>query len=161
MRWLLTSALLALAAWPAVAQQNEADEAVKKELAKLDGMWTIVKMEVDHKSLLEKDKPEPKLVIKDGKVMSEAKEAPKGGAELSKILDPSKKPKQITVPNFEGGDPKKGVTLIGIYELNGDELRVCVQVVETANLKEREKERPTAFDSKRGVLLVLKREKKD
>jgi uncharacterized protein (TIGR03067 family) len=161
MRWLLTLALLALAAWPAAAQENKADGAVKKELAKLEGTWTIVKMEVSNKSLLEKDKPEAKLVIKDGKVTSDAKETPADDADLSKILDPSKKPKQITIPNFEGGDPKKGVTLIGIYELSGNELRVCVQVVETANLKEREKERPTAFDSKQGVLLVFKREKKD
>jgi uncharacterized protein (TIGR03067 family) len=117
-------------------------------------------MEINDKSLLEKDKPESKLVIKDGKVTSDAKEAPKDGAQLSKVLDPSKKPKQITVPNFEGGDPKKGVTLIGIYEVDGDELRVCVGAVETANLKEREKERPTTFDSKEGMLLVYKREKK-
>jgi uncharacterized protein (TIGR03067 family) len=160
MRWVLTLALLAVTAWPTAAQEKEADDAVKKELAKLDGTWTVIKMEVDGKSLLEKDKPESKLVIKDGKVTSNAKETPKGGTELSKILDPSKKPKQITVPNFEGGDPKKGVTLIGIYELDGDDLRVCVQAVETANLKEREKERPTAFDSKQGMLLVFKREKK-
>ena len=146
--------------WVLAFGSDRADAAGKKELAKLEGTWTIVKMEINGNSLLEKDKPESKIVIKDGKVTSDAKEAPKDGAELSKVLDPSKKPKQITVPNFEGGDPKKGVTLIGIYELDGDELRVCVQAVETANLKEREKERPTAFDSKQGVLLVFKREKK-
>ena len=76
---------------------------------------------------------------------------------MSKILDPSKDPKQITIPNFKGGDPKKGVTLIGIYELAGDELRVCATAVETDRLKEREKERPKAFDSKQGVLLVFER----
>jgi len=44
--------------------------------------------------------------------------------------------------------------------LAGDELRVCAQAVETARLKEREKERPKAFNSKQGILLVFKREKK-
>jgi hypothetical protein len=39
-------------------------------------------------------------------------------------------------------------------------LRVCVQAVETARLKERVKERPKAFDSKQGVLLVFKRQTK-
>ena len=152
--------LFVLLLWVLASGRSWADDAVKKELAKLDGTWTLIKMEVDGKSLLEKDKPESKLVIKDGKVTSDAKEAPKDGAQLSKVLDPSKKPKQITVPNFEGGDPKKGVTLIGIYEVDGDELRVCVQAVETANLKEREKERPTALDSTQGVLLVFERAKK-
>jgi uncharacterized protein (TIGR03067 family) len=152
--------LFVLLLWVLASGRSWADDAVKKELARLDGTWALIKMEVGGKSLLEKDKPEPKLNIKEGKVTSDAKEAPQGGAELSKVLDPSRKPKQITVPNFKGGDPKKGVTLIGIYELNGDELRVCVQAVETANLKEREKERPTAFDSKQGVLLVFKGEKK-
>jgi uncharacterized protein (TIGR03067 family) len=139
---------------------GRADDAVQKELAKLEGTWMVVKMEVNGKSLLEKDKPEPKLVIKDGKLTSDAKEAAKDVLELAKILDPSKNPKQLTIPNFEGGDPKKGVTLIGIYEVDGDELRVCAEAVETANLKEREKERPRAFDSKQGLLLVFRREKK-
>jgi uncharacterized protein (TIGR03067 family) len=155
-KWLSAALAIALLASTAAAD----DDAVKKELAKLDGTWTLNKMEADGKSLLEKDQPESKLIIKDGKVTSDAKEAPTDGMELSKILDPSKEPKQITVPNFEGGDPKKGVTLIGIYEVDVDELLVCVQVVETANLKARAKERPTAMDSKQGVLLVFKRDKK-
>jgi len=151
--------------WMATGQQSDKDQAKKdsekEKFAELDGKWTLVKMEVSGKSLLEKDKPEPKLVIKDGKVTSDAKGAPEDDVpELSKILDPSKDPKQLTIPNFKGGDPKKGVTLIGIYEVVGDELRVCTQAVETANLKEREKERPKAFDSKQGVLLIFKREKK-
>jgi hypothetical protein len=50
---------------------------------------------------------EARLVIKDGKVSSVDKEAPKGGAELVIILDEAKKPKQFTVPNFEEGDPRR------------------------------------------------------
>jgi RNA polymerase sigma factor (sigma-70 family) len=126
-------------------------------LAQLEGIWTLVKMEIEGRSLLQKDDPRPKLIIKDGKVTSDAKEAAEDALELSKILDPSKDPKQLTIPNFKGGEPKQGVTLIGIYELAGDELRVCATAVETAKLKEREKERPKAFDSKQGVLLVFKR----
>ena len=37
---------------------------------------------------------------------------------------------------------------------------MCAQEVETAKLKEREKERPKAFDSKQGLLLILRRETK-
>jgi uncharacterized protein (TIGR03067 family) len=61
---------------------------------------------------------------------------------------------------LHGGDPRTGVTLIGIYELSGDELKVCAEAVETARPKEREKERPTAFDSKQGVLVIFRREAK-
>ena len=38
--------------------------------------------------------------------------------------------------------------------------QVCAEAVETAKLKEREKDRPNAFDSKQGVLVILKRESK-
>jgi uncharacterized protein (TIGR03066 family) len=140
------------------APDPPADDPLKKELAKLEGTWVVVTMEVNGKSLLEEGKPEPPLVIKGGKMTFDAKQAP-GGWDLAKVLDPTKTPKQITVPNFHGGDPKAGVTVVGIYEVNGDELRFCVQEVETARLKEREKERPTAFDSNQGVLTVYKREK--
>jgi len=103
------------------------------------------------------------MTIKDGKITSDAKDAPKDQEfDSSTIkLDPSHKPKTITIPTFLGGEPSKGVTLIGIYELKGDEFKVCVQGVETAKLKEREKERPKAFDSKEGVLVIFKRESAD
>jgi uncharacterized protein (TIGR03067 family) len=154
-KWFLTVVLVGMLAF----SLSQAAVQPKNQFAKLDGTWTIVKMEIQGKSLLEKD-GKGKLIIKDGKVTSDGEGAPKDAYELSKILDPSKDPKQLTIPNFEGGDPKKGVTLIAIYEVVGDELRVCAQAVETAKLKEREEERPKAFDSKQGVLLIFKREKK-
>src|SRR5437870_3183577 len=84
--------------------QSRADDVVKKELAKLDGTWTLVKMESEGKSILQKDEPKAKLIIKDGKVTSDAKGAPKDALELSKVVDPSKDPKRLTIPNFLGGD---------------------------------------------------------
>jgi len=134
--------------------QGRAGDADRKELAKLDGTWIVVKAEINGKSLLEKVKPEPKLVIKDGKVRSEAKEAPKDGVELSKILDPSKKPKTVTM-SFEGR-----IKFYGIYELDGDEFRICGDGVDIATEKNPEGRRPKEFDSKKGLLIVLMREKK-
>jgi uncharacterized protein (TIGR03067 family) len=128
-------------------------EADKKELARLEGTWIIVKMEVNGRSLLEKDKPEPKLVIKGGKVTSDAKKAPKGGLALAKILDPSKKPKAITVP-LEGD-----IKFYGIYEVKGDQLRVCGDAVEITTEKNPEGRRPKKFDSNEGLLIVFKRKK--
>jgi uncharacterized protein (TIGR03067 family) len=154
--------LFALAAFAFVAADKPDTEAVKQEWKRLEGTWTVTKMEVAGKSLLEKDKPVPKMIVKDGKITSGAKDVP-GDEKLDSStlkLDPSQKPKTITIPNAHGGDPRKGITLIGIYELQGDVLKVCAQEVETAKLKEREKERPRAFDSKQGVLMIFRREAK-
>jgi uncharacterized protein (TIGR03067 family) len=67
-------------------------------------------------------------------------------------VDVSKKPKQIDMTFTEG--PEKDKTMVGIYELEGDTYRVCVNPTG--------KGRPTEFASKPGsghVLEVLKREK--
>jgi uncharacterized protein (TIGR03067 family) len=148
-RFFCVSLLLVLTCGP-----GRAAEADKKELAKLEGTWVIVKMEINGKSLLEKDKPEAKLVIKGGKITSDAKEAPKGGLELSKVLDTSKKPKAVTLP-LEGA-----IKFYGIYEVKGDQLRVCGDGVDTMTEKNPEGRRPKEFDNCKGLLLVFKRVKK-
>jgi uncharacterized protein (TIGR03067 family) len=152
--------LIVLTAGLAVGADKPSADAVKKEWARLEGTWTLTRLEVDGKSLLKKGERVPKLTIKDGKITSA--DAPKGQAEdLSGIqLDPTRQPKTITIPNFKGGEPSNGVTALGIYDLKGDTLRVCVQAVETARLKERAGERPRKFDSKQGLLLVFHRSAK-
>jgi uncharacterized protein (TIGR03067 family) len=123
------------------------DDVVKNGLAELEGTWTLVKVEIHGKSLLKKDDTS-KLIIKDGSVTN----APKGATELSKILDPSKTPKAVTLPYEEA-------VFYGIYEVMGDELRVCGDGVDTATEKNPEARRPKEFDSTKGLLLVFKREK--
>ena len=140
------SAMLALPANYAGSQDG-------KQLAELDGAWTILQMEIEGKSLLEKGE-KWKLTIKDGKVTSNAKDAPKEAVDLSKFLDPSKKPKTIAYP-YEGT-----ITFYGIYEVKGDELRVCGHGVDTATEKQPEARRPKKFDSREGLLFVFKRDKK-
>ena len=109
--------------------------------------------QIEGKSLLEKGE-KWKLIIKDGKVTSDAKNAPKEAVGVLKFLDPSKKPKTITYP-FEGK-----ITFYGIYEVKGDELRVCGDGVDTGTEKNPEARRPKKVDSKEGLLIVFKREKK-
>ena len=130
-----------------------AGDGPKNEFAELEGTWTIVKMEIEGKSLLEKNE-KWKLVIKDGKVTADGKNRSQEALQLAKILDPGKKPKTVTLP-YEGK-----VTFYGIYEVKGDELRVCGDGVDTASEKNPEARRPKKFDSKEGLLLVFKREKK-
>jgi uncharacterized protein (TIGR03067 family) len=142
---------LSLAAMLAVSAGN-AVGADDNKLAELDGTWTISKMEIEGRSLLEKDE-RWRLVIKGGKVTSDAKNAPKQAVDLAKFLDASKKPKTLTYP-YEGQ-----ITFYGIYEVKGDELRVCGDAVDTATEKRPEARRPRKFDSKQGLLLIFKRKK--
>jgi uncharacterized protein (TIGR03067 family) len=146
----LVAVLVSLAA--GAVGQGRADDTAKKELARLEGTWVLVKMEIEGRSLLDKDRPWPKLVIKDGKARFDAKEAET--IPLTKVLDLSRKPKTVTVP-YEGK-----VTFYGIYEVVGDELHVCGDGVDTAQEKDPEARRPRKFDSKEGLLLIFKREKK-
>jgi uncharacterized protein (TIGR03067 family) len=67
-------------------------------------------------------------------------------------LDPTKEPKTIDLKFTEG--PEKGNTSYGIYELKGDDLKLCLTIAG--------KNRPTSFAAapKGGhALEVLKREK--
>jgi uncharacterized protein (TIGR03067 family) len=145
----LAFSLLAMLAFAA----RHADGQDGKKFAELDGTWTISKMEIEGRSLLEKGE-KWQLVIKGGKVTSDAKNAPKQAVDLAKFLAPSKKPKTITYP-YEGT-----ITFYGIYEVKKDELRVCGDAVDTATEKKPEARRPKKFDSKQGLLLIFKRQKK-
>jgi uncharacterized protein (TIGR03067 family) len=90
-----------------------------------------------------------KLVIKDDKYTVTVGEAvDKGTAKLN----PKAKPKELDINGTEG--PNKGKTILAIYELDGDTLRICYDLGG--------KNRPTEFKTKEGSQLFLvtyKREK--
>jgi uncharacterized protein (TIGR03067 family) len=66
-------------------------------------------------------------------------------------LDPSKKPAHVDAVVTEGED--KGNTMVGIYELKGNTLKVCFDP--------QGKQRPSGFTAKAGQFAaVLQREKK-
>ena len=72
-------------------------------------------------------------------------------ARLTLKFDPSTTPKMLDLTVTDGS--QQGAVVEGIYELKGNELRICAKVIG--------KERPTEFQSPAGsnvVLLVLKRE---
>jgi len=67
-------------------------------------------------------------------------------------LNPKAKPKELDINGTDG--PNKGKTILAIYELDGDTLRVCYDLGG--------KNRPTEFKTKEGSQLFLvtyKREK--
>jgi uncharacterized protein (TIGR03067 family) len=123
----------------------------KKDMAKLEGEWSMVSGERDGQAL-------PEDLVKDAKRVAKAGETTVtiGGQQFLKAkftVDPSKKPKAIDYTVTEG--PNKGKTQLGIYELDGDTVKFCFAAPD----KERPKEFKTAAES--GLTLsVWKREKK-
>jgi uncharacterized protein (TIGR03067 family) len=125
-----------------------AEENVKNAQQPLQGDWTIQSMEQDgHKAPAEKIKA-VRIVI-DGDRLTVHGEK---GMESTIKLDSSKKPHHIDIVLNDG--PDKGKVWHGIYELQGDDWKLC--------LGKPGKDRPTEFVSKEHsgfVLMLLKRDK--
>jgi uncharacterized protein (TIGR03067 family) len=127
------------------------DEAVEKELKKLQGTWKVTRMEVDGIKIPLKAFEKVAVVIAGDKLSFRDKG--KTYEEVECVLDPSKKPREIDLHYVSG--LKKGVVETGIYELQGDVLRIC-QLLKTA----KKKQRPSELESPKGSaqqLMVLKR----
>ena len=92
----------------------------KKDLQRLQGTWIMVALEVDGKLVGEDKLKDTTLVIKGNKYITRVRERE---IETTFTLDPSKKPKAIDMV-FADGD-KKDKVLKGIYEIDGDTLRIC------------------------------------
>jgi uncharacterized protein (TIGR03067 family) len=105
--------------------------------ASLNGTWTVLKAEADAKP--EKEVLNAKLTFKDGdKLVIKLATDDKPLDMITVKLDTSKKPKQIDfIRSIDG----RQETATGIYELDGDKLKLCVAEPEV-------KERPTEFKSK-------------
>jgi len=143
---MLRHSLLALAlVWtlPAGAARPDDD----KELLK--GTWTVVKSDENGKPNEEVLKA--KFTFKDGdKVLF--KPAEEQAQEAVVKLDPAKKPKHIDLTVKDGNE---SLTALGIYEIDGDKMRLCIAEPD-ANA------RPTEFKStsKKVVYMELTRDKK-
>jgi uncharacterized protein (TIGR03067 family) len=106
----------------------------KGEAKKFEGTWEVVKatgngMPIEQKST---------LVLEGNKY---TRTRPNGDTDTGTFsVDPSKKPKTIDV--MPGDGKAKDKTWLGIYELDGDSLKIC--------LAEPGKDRPDDFTSKEG-----------
>jgi uncharacterized protein (TIGR03067 family) len=130
---------------------GDANDAVKKELARFEGTWKFVSIETEKEKIPEEALKHPRLKIMGNKFTVMEDENNSFGGTLK--LDPTKKPKTIDVTFTDGKD--KGKTSLGIYELEGDNFKVCVDP--------EGKTRPMEFAVKAGsgyFLEILKREKK-
>jgi uncharacterized protein (TIGR03067 family) len=139
-------ALLALA-----ASVHSQDDAAKKDLKGMEGTWDVALVENDGKKVDdEKKQAAIKLVVKNAKytIYFQGKKLATGQIKL----DATKKPRQIDAIAEDG--PTKGKAMKGVYELKGDEMRVC--------FAQPGGERPTEFRTREGtqqVLITYKRRK--
>ncbi len=143
MAWILTSILL-------LGADASKDEAIKKELAQAEGVWAIVSIELEGEKLPEEVLKGAQITIKGTSYGMKLGDGMESG---SFKIDPAAKPKSMDILPAEG--PHKGQTLLAIYEVNGDDLKMCIALPG--------KDRPKEFVSKAGsghVLEILKRQKK-
>lgn len=139
-------ALLVVSVGLLLAAQSGGGDA-SSDSKKLQGTWKMVSGEKDGKEIPEDVIKSARLVIKGDKHYV------KVGEELfvgTHKLDATTKPKSIDAMDTEG--PGKGKTMLGIYEIKGDEFKVC--------FGEPDSPRPKKFTSKNGFIHVWKRVKK-
>ena len=137
---------------------------MKKELRKFQGTWIVESFTADGKELAEL---KGKKITFTGDQMALFGEADRKGTIK---IDPSKNPRQIDIQDPEN-EKKKRQPTPGLYEFNGDTLKLAVadSVEKTAKDGKTGKiieetftvgKRPTTFDGKDGIVIVLTREKK-
>ena len=147
--------LIVLAVAFLMAADTPKDEAIKKEADMLQGIWRVASAERDGMAAPEDEMKKITITIKGDKLTArrtENADKPEEKVyEMSFILDPSQKPKWIDVTYMDG--ERKSESSQGIYELNGDTLKICMSRGNT---------RPTEFETKADSqrhLMVLKRGK--
>jgi uncharacterized protein (TIGR03067 family) len=139
----------------AVAQFADAPkDDVKADLDKIQGTWKIEKgtyggedLDADIVSKLVFEFKGDQLLLKGDE------EVVKDYAKITLKLDPATKPRSIDFSVGQGNE--KGAVVEGIYEINGDELKICAKLGA--------KERPGEFKSPENsqvALLTLKRQSK-
>jgi uncharacterized protein (TIGR03067 family) len=128
-----------------------AEDVVKKEMAQLEGEWSMVSGELNGAAIPEGMVKTGKRIAKDGEASIFFGRQLNFKAKFH--IDPTKKPKTIDYTMTAG--PTKGKTHLGIYELDGDTAKFCFAAPG--------KDRPTDFTAKEGsqqTFSVWKRLKK-
>jgi uncharacterized protein (TIGR03067 family) len=112
------TALLVLAA--ALCSAAEPTAEAKKELERLQGTWVMAGLEVNGEAVPEAKLQGTTLVIRGDTYLVKVKDTTH---EATIAVDPGKKPKAIDMFLPSGTDAPK--LSPGVYELDGDTLRIC------------------------------------
>ena len=133
-----------------LGQSAHQDSSPSDDIRKLQGTWNFVSLEVEGAKLPEAMLSGSKIIIKDDNFTSISA----GVTYEGKIkVDISKTPKTLDLIFTDG--PEKGRTSFGIFDLAGDDLKICLSLAGST--------RPTEFASKAGsgfAFEILKRDKK-
>ncbi len=132
------------------------DEAVKKDLAKLQGTWRVVAVEENGEQVPEDKIRESNVTVTIEGDKHTLRLPGKTLGPVTITLDPTAKPKHydMKIPE-DAKDPNAGKTLHGIYELNDDTWKFCQD--------KSGKGRPSEFSGKSApgwVYVIMKKEKK-
>ncbi len=113
----------------------------------LTGTWKVVSLVADGE---ERDQAKgTTMIFKDGKM---TRQSPRGEQTSTYKVDTSKKPATIDMTGQTG--KQAGQTRKGIFEVKGDELKICMTFLPDAD-------RPKGFASEAGsgiILITLKRD---
>ena len=144
----MTRAALALLSTvlPLLAADAPRDDAPRDDADRLDGVWKVVSAEDGGRKTPEEVVKELRLTVARDVITYKVGEK---STRWRYKLDPEKKPKWIDLTD-------EGRVMPGIYEVDGDTLRICFS-------ERGGDDRPTAFESKpnssNDVLIVLKRDR--
>lgn len=119
------------------------EDAAKNELKKLEGTWQFVSFEIDGQKMQPEEAKQHTVVIKGDKYTLKLQDNPISQGTIK--VDPSKKPKTIDIMPTEGDS--SGMTMLGIYEQDGDTQKTCYA--------QPTKPRPTKFTSENGQTLIV------
>lgn len=125
------------------------DDKVKQEIAKLQGTWTIATLEVEGNKLPEQLLKGAKIEVKGDSFVSTMPGAVYKGTIK---IDATASPRTLDLIFTDG--PEKGNTSLAIYEVDGDNWKMCLTLTG--------KVRPREFATKAGsglALETLKRQK--
>ena len=145
-----TALFMGLVMIAVAATGAEENPAIKKDLAALQGEWSMVSGLADGQPMPDEMLKQMKRVCKGDEVTVTMGEQYFMKAKFT--IDPSKKPRTIDYQMTEGFN--KGKKQLGIYELDGDRFKSCFSAPGA--------ERPKDFASEPGsqrTLSVWKREK--
>ena len=121
----------------------------KDDAKSMEGTWLASAAELGGEKFPDEVRKTIKLVIGDGKYTVTVGKNPDRGTVK---VDPSKKLKEMDIIGTEG--PNKGKTILAIYEMTDDTLRICYDL----SGKARPSEFKTSKDTKL-FLVTYKREK--
>ncbi len=123
----------------------------KADLEKLQGDWSIVAMEMNGKESPKAMTDNLRITFKEN-TMTMTRVKTNKGNDFTIKLDTSKKPKAIDLVPVEG--KAKGMTVRGIYQFDGSELKLVMSNTS-------ENERPTEFkapkDSELFVMTLMRK----